>query len=61
MIDWGCGAHNRGHQSSKWKHPCSCKKKKFYSAPDHFKANKPRRYFKKKKYYLGQRKAYLKV
>lgn len=60
MLDWGCGGHNRGHQPSKWKHPCSCKKKKFYSSPDHFKIDKSRRYFKKKKCYQGQRKAYLK-
>lgn len=26
MLDWGCGAHNRGHQTTNWKHKCSCQK-----------------------------------
>ena len=65
MLDWGYGAYNRGHQSVKWKHPCSCKnkKKKFYSTPYHFAADKPMKPFKKinkKGLYPGKTKAYLK-
>ena len=65
MPNWGCGACNWGHQSVKWKHPCSYKNKnkKFYSAPNHFAADKPMKPFRKinkKGLYPGKRKDYLK-
>lgn len=65
MNDWECGEYNQEHQSIKGKHLCSCKskKKKFYSAPDHFVVDKPMKSFrnsKNKGSYPKKIKAYLK-
>jgi hypothetical protein len=60
MPEWGCGAHNRAHQSEKTHYSCKSKGNKFHSLRSRFNPDIPWPRQKKHKYKYYKKISYLK-